>query len=275
MTLATAMMCPSSFLQDLYIDLVEIEKGSDLYEPLPIQPSRRPYSDEDEEGTVLSSLEAPRQPFELAVRITSLVHAALQFACAAIETVPLLAVTTVTVLFNASNSGFFTRDGGRLERVVSAALAALASVWLPVGTSLWAVLNPSDLSDEDSLIQYQFKAQALLFLFTLPSLPRLTDGLPEGTRETLEGILPRGADEFEERTGASGKVDPLERADTEAFEWRTNLADTLVRHGRRYPPFLRDVDLSSYEFGHDLQDAVTRAAQDPSESSFFEFLDMI
>ncbi len=269
MTLATAMMFPSSFLQDLYVALIEYEKGSPLWDPLPILPPPHAYLVEEDLESSLFTPETPRQPFELAVRIASLAHAALQFACAAIETVPLLAVTTVTVLFNASNSGFFYRDGGRLERIASAALAALASVWFPVGTSLWTVLNPSNLSNEDSLTQYQFKAQTLLLSFTLPPLPKLADSLVEGTRETLKTSLPRDGAAIEEKTGASGEVDPLKRADTEAFEWRTNLAERLAIHVRQYPAYLSILDLSSYEFGRDLQDAVTRAAKAPSASTSY------
>ncbi len=262
MTLAHTMMFPSSFLQNFYVALVEHEKGSPLCDPLPIQTPPHAYLVEEDVESSLFTPETHRQPFELAVRITSLAHAALQFVCAAIETVPLLAVTTATVLFNASNSGFFSRDGGRLERVVSAALAALASMWLPVGTSLWAVLNPSDLSDEDSLIQYQFKAQALLFSFTLPSLPRLADHFNQASIETLKQSLRSGAAPSDEEIGASREADLLlERADTEAFDWRTRLAQRLEIHAREYPAYLSSRRFLSVTFNHDLREAVTSAAR--------------
>ena len=254
MTLATAMMFPSSFLQNCYVALVEYEKGSDLWEPLPRQPARASFVEEDTPDGILTIPETRGQPFELAVRVTSLAHAALQFVCAAIETVPLLAVTTVTVLFNASNSGFFYRNGGRLERVASAALVALASVWLPVGTSLWAVLNPSDLNDEDSLTQYQMKAQTLLLSFTLPSLPRLADRLGHDTRENLEDFLRRAAAArghvvaAEEGTAAGKESDLLEWADAEFFRWRTNLADRLAIKVRDNPAYLSELDLLSVAF---------------------------
>ena len=275
MTLATSMMFPSSFLQNVYVDLVEYEKDSSLYEPLPIQTAPRTDLEEDAVDSLLSTSETHRQPFELAVRITSLAHAALQFVCAAIETVPLLAVTTATVLFNASNSGFFSRDGGRIERVVAAALAALASVWFPVGTSLWAVLNPSDLSNEDSSIQYQFIARAFLFSFTLPSLPRLANFLDPDTKGTLETSLRGGAAASGEETGTRERdALLLEQADDEAFEWRTNLARRLANRAKQNTAHISgldvsfsDLDVLSFSFAYNLREAVKDAARSPSASA--------
>ncbi len=282
MTMVTAMLSPTNFLQNQYVDLVEYERSAKIGKNIPAEGSQAAIHDEAS-GDSLFIPKTHKEPFEFAVRITSLANAVLQLICATIETLPVLAVTTIIVLFNATNSGFVSQEGGRAERFRLATLAALASMWVPVETSLWAAFNPSGLSVNASFVLLPSVAQASLLSYTLPSLPRLADSLGPETRVSLENTLllrnvslrrdsavsrakgestrqkKRDA-ESEEKTGVGEKVDPLERADITAYEWRTNLIQNLVEHIKRDPGYLYNhFDISSREFGDDLRYAVQAA----------------
>ncbi len=285
MTLATAMLFPTNFLQNHYLDLVEIERESEISEEISIEHTPHAYLEETSPEHVIPSFRPREESFQLAIRIISLTNTALQFICATFETLPILAVTTVTVLLNATNSGFVSQDGGRLERIGLASLAALSSVWAPVGTSLWAVFDPSKLSEYKSFVQLLPSiAQAELLSFTLPSLPRLADSLGPEARSELEKILGRrcitagedGASAEEElestrsrksdsksesETGPRGKVDLLERADIVFWEWRTKLRDELARRAEYHHRLLYNgIDISSEDFYLDLQHGARMAA---------------
>ena len=282
MTLVTAMLSPTNFLQNHYLDLVEYERSAKIGKNIPVEVTQTAIQDEAS-GDPLFIPKTRKEPFEIAVRITSLTNAILQFICATIETLPVLAVTTIIVLFNATNSGFVSQDGGRMERFRLASFAALASMWTPVGTSLWAVFNPAGLSVQASFVHLPSVAQASLLSFTLPSLPRLADSLGPDMRVILENTLlmrnvsvrretavsrakvestrQRKRDaESKEIAGAGEKVDLLERADITAYEWRTKLIQNLVEHIERDPGYLYNhFDISSREFGDDLRYAVQAA----------------
>ncbi len=261
MTLATAMLFPTNFLQNRYLDLIEFEREAEIGKELPIKHTPNARIAENSTERKILPLGPYKESFQLAVRITSLAHTVLQFICAVIETLPVLLVTAVTVLFNATNSGFVTRNGGRLERIGIAAMYALANAWIPIVTSLWAVFDPTILSEEGSLALAPSAAYASLLSFTLPSLPKLANRLsPENRSYLLRTIR-------EESTSKAKDVEMLELGDSEAFEWRYNLIDRLVEHVSDDAAYMyNDFDISSDQFLEDLQRAIRTAL--PTSSAY-------
>ena len=254
MTLSTAILFPTNFLQNRYLDLVEFEREAEIGKELPIKHTPHACIDKNKTERISLPLGPYKEPFQLAVRITSLAHAVLQIICAIIETLPVLSVTTVTVLLNATNSGFVSRNGGRLERIGIAAMYALANAWIPIMTSLWAVFDPAILSEEGSLALAPSAAYASLLSFTLPSLPRLADGLSPENRAYLLRTIRR------ETTSKAKDVEMLEQADTEAFKWRYHLIDRLMEHVSDDAAYMyNDFDISSDQFLEEIQGAIRTA----------------
>jgi hypothetical protein len=233
MTQATTMIVPSTCCYNFYLDLIERERGTGIGEPFS-----------------LSDSAASPAGRNLVVRVTSIAHAAIQMVIAALETLPVLAVSTVLVLFNSANTGFISFDGGRAERIKVTALSALASAWFPVAASIWIAINPDVLASNE-IASLPGIAQARLLSFTLPSLPKLDDHLGWETRKRMEERVSGHVVALSDGTGRS--VDLLELADTRFFQWRERLATKLADYSKDSPTYFNGrFNLSSDEFRQDL-----------------------
>jgi hypothetical protein len=239
MTVATAMLIPSNFLQNYYWLIIEAERGSQVNCP------------PDDRKNLY------------AVRITSIAHAVLQFAYAVAAAVPILLVTTITVLTNANNTGFTTQNGGRLQRLGYAAGVALASLFTPGAVSLAIACDPEQLDAPkttiNALAHLANSAQAALFCFTLPSLPKLAERLSMPQRTSLNAGLRLhniGNEEAEEIP----QDRLLEYTERTAFKWRMALLEEIEDHMGNVPVDFNELfDTSSEAFSQRLQTSIISA----------------
>jgi hypothetical protein len=248
MSLASSLLYPTTFLHNQYVALLELERGAAIGEALPEAPAMYQAGEKPAE----TPPQTPSQSLQLAVRVTSLAHAAIQFVVAALETLPLLVATTVTILSNCSHE--------RLNRVHQAAVCALRAAWSPVRTSIETLIYPDTLSSRYSPVSSQKVLLARLLANSLPSLSKIAGQLtPEGRTALEQGI----ADLFPAPEGEPDAValDPLQRAETEesAIGWRGEL-DALMQLALTNDPAARCSDFDfSPDFVRTLIETVRRS----------------
>lgn len=246
MTIPTLMIYPSVWMQKMFFSIAETERGAKIGEP--------------ERWTSGVS--------HLSIRVVAVAHAALQLLFALISVAPVCLATAVVICLQSASTGFYSENGGMLERLACGVGAAVASLFCPVVASISTAFAVQQLSDTRSFsVCLPIFGHGHLFSFTFPEI----SDMPES--QLLTRSVQQVCDEYLQMGSVSERVDTapflqicLSLVEQAAFRWRIFMPEVMLEQMKGdILSYDKPFNLSSEEFISALTHSITRALEEYKE----------
>ncbi len=248
MTIPSLMIYPSIWMQKTFFEYAEDEKGARLGLP--------PTGHRDE--------------FDTSIRVAAVAHAIFQFAYANIMLLPLIIVSVLTAVVTPLSTGFFTQEGGLLERIAISFAAATASLTIPILSSLYTAFNPDELNDTSSFsVTAPIIGHASLLACTLPALPDLVEQLSDRFPAALQPLFGRERSLLFDLASTAARWlagsdlarESMNQVEQRCYAWRTFLPGAIFELvEKNLSNYDRAFDITSAEFSATVLTALTECA---------------